>query len=41
MKETFTTADTEHAQRKLFKPLCSLCVLCVSVVNLNVTFAQG
>jgi hypothetical protein len=27
------TENTEGAQRKLFNPLCYLCVLCVSVVS--------
>jgi hypothetical protein len=36
MKAAFTTAGTERtedAQRIIFKSLCPLCVLCISVVN--------
>jgi hypothetical protein len=44
MKEAFTT-ETQRAQRThrdlvTCKPLCSLCALCVSVVNHTVTRPQ-
>jgi hypothetical protein len=44
MKAAFTTADTERtesAQRLDFFSLRVLCLFCVSVVNLTLTFIQG